>query len=225
MQVKFIADENDPNFDDQVNYRGYDNPRGILEKNKIYELDNILVHSGYSEVFLTDFPDKSFNSVQFEGYGFDMYERIKFLWAGQDEYGMGEIGDKKIMYNMFSLVKSIKERKMPVQVTTKMNPPEHPVYVLFDKNVDGDVAEHKKRVVYDTLNAIQDNIRYFDSKLLGELYTLLEIAITDNKQREALKTQIKNATFRWQFESFKVIEENFKCMSEGILEQKSIAHD
>lgn len=105
------------------------------------------------------------------------------------------------------------------KVTTEFHPPEEPVYISYDKKYDekGNRIplnnEEQAQFLYKSFQSVQDNIRYFDSKLLGDLYTLAEIAIPQSVQLNALKTQIKNAVYRWQSESFKVIANNFDWMA------------
>jgi hypothetical protein len=105
------------------------------------------------------------------------------------------------------------------KITTEFHPPEDPVYISYDKKFDEKgnqiplTKEEQAHYLYKSFQATQDNIRYFDSKLLGDLYTLAEIAIPQGVQLNALKTQIRNAVYRWQSESFKVIGDNFDWMA------------
>ena len=52
--------------DTQVRWGGNDDPRGLLTKGTIYELQHKEVHSQHTKYFLAEFPDKEFNSVCFE---------------------------------------------------------------------------------------------------------------------------------------------------------------
>jgi hypothetical protein len=87
-------------------------------------------------------------------------------------------------------------------------PPDEPVFAQSHFN-GSDEKEGKSFFLYDTFNAVLDNTRYYDSKMLGELYTLAEIALPEGRQLDSLKTQIKLAVFRWQELYFKTIGENF----------------
>jgi hypothetical protein len=51
--------------DDQVRWGGNDDPRGLLEQGKAYDVEKIEVHSYHTKVFLVEFPGKKFNSVHF----------------------------------------------------------------------------------------------------------------------------------------------------------------
>lgn len=50
--------------DSQVDYGGHDDPRGILEIGKEYELEEVIVHSCSTDIKLKDI-DGLFNSVCF----------------------------------------------------------------------------------------------------------------------------------------------------------------
>lgn len=64
MKVKFIGSSVE-----QVNWGSNDNPDGILEVGKTYEVWNIEVHSWHTKIILTKFPHLKFNSVCFEEIG------------------------------------------------------------------------------------------------------------------------------------------------------------
>ena len=61
-KIKFNGDLSQ----EQINWGSYEDPRSLLEKGQIYTVEKTEVHSFHTKVFLTDFPDKSFNSVWFE---------------------------------------------------------------------------------------------------------------------------------------------------------------
>lgn len=65
MKLKYIGNV----FDEQVNWGRNDDPRGILEDNKVYEVDRSEVHSSYTKIYLKEFPNMKFNSVHFEECG------------------------------------------------------------------------------------------------------------------------------------------------------------
>lgn len=52
--------------DTQVRWGSNDDPRGLLEPGKVYEVKRVDVHTWHTKVFLTDFPGKKFNSVHFK---------------------------------------------------------------------------------------------------------------------------------------------------------------
>lgn len=49
---------------EQIKWGKNDDPRGLLKLNKIYK-GKKEVHSNYTAIFLDEFPDKKFNSVNF----------------------------------------------------------------------------------------------------------------------------------------------------------------
>lgn len=62
MKVKFI----EKNVGEaQIRWGGHNDPRGILEVGKEYELAYADVRSSHTRIFLTDFPMCRFNSVWF----------------------------------------------------------------------------------------------------------------------------------------------------------------
>jgi len=61
MKVKYIGTSND-----QVNWGGNDDPRGLLTEGNTYEILKTEVHSWHTKYYLKEFPDKKFNSVSFE---------------------------------------------------------------------------------------------------------------------------------------------------------------
>lgn len=50
---------------DQINWGSHENPRGFLMEGKEYTVLRTEVHSFHTKVFLTEWPDKPFNSVWF----------------------------------------------------------------------------------------------------------------------------------------------------------------
>lgn len=62
MKVKFIEENVD---EAQIRWGGHNDPRGILEVGKEYELAYADVHSSHTRIVLTDFPMCQFNSVWF----------------------------------------------------------------------------------------------------------------------------------------------------------------
>lgn len=62
MKVKFIEKNVTPS---QISWGGHNDPRGILEVGKEYELAYADVRSYHTKIFLKDFPMASFNSVWF----------------------------------------------------------------------------------------------------------------------------------------------------------------
>ena len=62
MLLKFIA-ENVSQA--QINWGGHNDPRGVLEVGKEYEIAYADVRSSHTKIFLKDFPMASFNSVWF----------------------------------------------------------------------------------------------------------------------------------------------------------------
>lgn len=62
MLVKFIAANI---IKEQINWGSHQDPKGILEVGKEYEIERAEVHSSYTKIFLKDFPKLSFNSVWF----------------------------------------------------------------------------------------------------------------------------------------------------------------
>jgi hypothetical protein len=64
MKVRYLGDEKVS--DAVVNWGGNDDPRGLLIKDKEYELLEQDVHSWHTKYILAEFPNKRFNSVSFE---------------------------------------------------------------------------------------------------------------------------------------------------------------
>ena len=60
--VKYVSNPSQ----DQVNFGGCDDPTGILEIGKEYDVERWDIHSWHTKVILKDFPNKGFNSVSFE---------------------------------------------------------------------------------------------------------------------------------------------------------------
>lgn len=51
---------------DQWEYFGFDNPKGLLKKGKVYTVASTDVRSSFTEVRLQEFPNHQFNSVCFD---------------------------------------------------------------------------------------------------------------------------------------------------------------
>ena len=64
MKVRYLGD--DEVSDAVVNWGSNDDPRGLLIKDKEYELLEQDVHSWHTKYILAEFPNKRFNSVSFE---------------------------------------------------------------------------------------------------------------------------------------------------------------
>ena len=64
MIVRYLGDEGVSGS--QLTYAGTDDPRGLLEDGKRYEVQLYDVHAWYTKVTLASFPNKRFNSVHFE---------------------------------------------------------------------------------------------------------------------------------------------------------------
>jgi hypothetical protein len=60
-QVRFIGAS-----DDQVKYRGNDDPRTVLKVGDIYTIHHTSVGDWHTDVYLVGFPGKRFNSVHFK---------------------------------------------------------------------------------------------------------------------------------------------------------------
>ena len=52
--------------DEQVQWGGNDDPRGILIEGKHYEIERKEMHSWHTKIILREFPGKKFNSECFE---------------------------------------------------------------------------------------------------------------------------------------------------------------
>lgn len=64
MKVRYLGD--DEVSDAVVNWGSNDDTRGLLIKDKEYELLEQDVHSWHTKYILAEFPNKRFNSVSFE---------------------------------------------------------------------------------------------------------------------------------------------------------------
>ena len=51
---------------EQINWGSHDDPNGILKLGSEYTIHHVDVRSWHTKVFLSEFPDKQFNSVWFE---------------------------------------------------------------------------------------------------------------------------------------------------------------
>lgn len=51
--------------DEQVNWGGCADPRGLLEEGKQYAIQRVDVRSWHTKIYLEEFPGKGFNSVCF----------------------------------------------------------------------------------------------------------------------------------------------------------------
>lgn len=88
-----------------------------------------------------------------------------------------------------------------------------PAYVEFNHfPLD---AEERKNFFNNTADCIDFNKAYTDSKIIGEILTLIEATIPDGKQQEALKSLIREIVFRWQRENTKITEVNFKDLAKA----------
>jgi hypothetical protein len=52
---------------EQIRWGNNDDPRGLLEPGKEYELLEVELHTWHTKYILKEFPDKKFNSVHFKG--------------------------------------------------------------------------------------------------------------------------------------------------------------
>lgn len=52
--------------DQQVHWGGGDDPRGLLQEGKVYEVTKREVHSWHTKIQLKEYPGKKFNSVCFD---------------------------------------------------------------------------------------------------------------------------------------------------------------
>lgn len=51
---------------EQINWGGNDDPRGLLESGKTYDIELVDIHTWHTKIYLKDFPGKKFNSVHFK---------------------------------------------------------------------------------------------------------------------------------------------------------------
>jgi len=61
MKVKYIG-----STIEQVRWGSYDNPEGLLEIGKVYQVLHKEVHAWHTKLTLKEFPKLKFNSVSFE---------------------------------------------------------------------------------------------------------------------------------------------------------------
>lgn len=52
--------------DASIKWGSNDDPRGLLEDGKEYEVEKVMVCLFHTKIILTDFPEKKFNSVGFQ---------------------------------------------------------------------------------------------------------------------------------------------------------------
>jgi hypothetical protein len=81
----------------------------------------------------------------------------------------------------------------------------------------GPLTKNDKIVfLYESYSAVIDNIKMTDAKLIGEMLTLLEIALPDGQQLNALKQQTRAAIYRHQNELTDILDKNFDTLSEAL---------
>lgn len=61
MEAKFIGCSKD-----QIAWGGCDDPKGILQVGRIYEVEDVEIHSWHTKYILKGLPGGKFNSVCFE---------------------------------------------------------------------------------------------------------------------------------------------------------------
>jgi len=64
--VKIFATLVEPQSESQIQWGGNDDPNGLLEIGKPYQVDEIEVHSWHTKIILKDFPGKKFNDAGFD---------------------------------------------------------------------------------------------------------------------------------------------------------------
>lgn len=78
MKAKYIGTNTD-----QVKWGSNDDPRGLLEEGKEYEVVGLEVHSWHTKIILTDYPKLRFNGAGFEYSGAEQSNAIN---AWQDNH-------------------------------------------------------------------------------------------------------------------------------------------
>jgi hypothetical protein len=76
--------------DEQVKWGSNDDPRGLLEPGKEYEIEGIEMHSWHSKIHLKEFPGKKFNSSSFE-IPDSVYDEVREAYLRNHGYGRNKV--------------------------------------------------------------------------------------------------------------------------------------